>query len=372
MCFSLEAVTGMRMTPKLMDRYLIKGFLRPFGACVLIFCILVMLGRFFDKMPTFTQYHARPRDIALFLLYGLPMWLNMVLPVATLLSVLFALGQHQQRGEITALRGAGIATARIYAPYFVVGFILSLFSLAGGLTFLPTINYKARTIYAVNIKHQGIGSYRQDQVVASGRNHRQYTIGWLDVEKSEMKDVVMDRFDNNSRLLETVSARRAVYRDGKWIFYNGKQIMHDPNQPGVFQQTDFLKRSFDVAETPQDFALQDKDPEDMTAKEIQRQIRRQRGLGVPTNRAEVALHMKIALPFAHWVVIALGLPFALGNSHKGKIQTFGYALTVAFIYWGTTSVCQSFGEQGNLPAWMAAWVSNVLFTGVALFLLRKV
>src|SRR5438477_9770027 len=119
---------------KLMDRYLVKGFLKPFGACVLIFCILVILGRFFDKMGIFTMYHAKLKYIVLFLLLGLPLWLNLVLPVATLLSVLFALGQHQQQGEITALRSAGIPTLRLYAPYFSVGFALTLISLVGGLT----------------------------------------------------------------------------------------------------------------------------------------------------------------------------------------------------------------------------------------------
>src|SRR5471030_2763680 len=106
---------------KLMDGYLVKGFLKPFGACVLIFCILVILGRFFDKMGIFTAFHARPKDILVYLLLGLPLWLNLVLPVATLLSLLFALGQHQQQGEITAFRGAGIATLRLYLPYFCIG-----------------------------------------------------------------------------------------------------------------------------------------------------------------------------------------------------------------------------------------------------------
>src|SRR3954468_337303 len=131
---------------KLMDKYLIKGFLKPFGACTLIFCILVILGRFFDKMGIFTAFHARVRDIVVYLLYGLPLWLNMVLPIATLLALLFALGQHQHQGEITALRGAGIPSLRLFMPYFNVGWVLVILSLIGGLTFLPTINYKARAI----------------------------------------------------------------------------------------------------------------------------------------------------------------------------------------------------------------------------------
>src|SRR5258708_274310 len=157
---------------KLIDRYLVKGFLKPFGACVLIFCILVILGRFFDKMGIFTAYHAKPYDIIVYLLLGLPLWLNLVLPVATLLALLFALGQHQQHGEFTALRGAGIATARLYAPYFGVGLALVLISLVGGLTFLPVVNYKANTVYLVRIKKEQLEKYRKDHVVAAGRQQR--------------------------------------------------------------------------------------------------------------------------------------------------------------------------------------------------------
>lgn len=357
---------------KIMDRYLLRGFLKPFGACVLIFCILVVLARFFEKMSVFTLYHAKPGDVVMYLLLGLPMWLNFVLPVATLLAVLFALGQHQQHGEVAALRSAGIPTLRLYGPYFALGGVLVLGSLAGGLTLLPRVNYKARTIYQARIKQLKVGLYQREHVVAAGRNHRRYTIGWLDVENNEMKDVVMDTFDGQTHLVETVSARRALYRDGQWMFYDGKRIVHDPALPGIFKEKDFNRMLIEIEESPGDFALQDKDPEDMTASEIVARLRRLRGLGVPAGREEMALQMKIALPFAHWVVIVLGIPFALRSSRKGKLQTFGYALGVAFLYWGTVSVCQSFGEQGHLPAWLAAWLPNVLFIGVGSRLMRKV
>ena len=357
---------------KLMDRYLIKGFLKPFGACILVFCILVMLGRFFDKMSIFTDYHARARDIIVYLLLGLPLWLNLVLPVATLLSVLFALGQHQQQGEITALRSAGIPNRRLFLPYFNIGWVLVIFSLVGGLTFLPVINYKARAVYRIQIKREQLGSYRTDHVVAAGRNHRRFTIGWLDLNKSEMQNVVMDRFDNNTHLVETLSSPRAVYHNGIWTFYHAKRILYDDIQPGVFEEKNYSKLDVPIPESPHDFALQDKETDDMTAREIILRIQRLRDLGVPVNREEVALQMKIALPFAHLVVIALGIPFALRGHNKGKVQTFGYALGVAFIYWGTVSACQSLGEQGHVPAWVAAWIANFLFSGIAFGLLWQV
>ncbi len=357
---------------KIVDRYLLSGFLKPFGACILIFCILVLLGRFFDKMSVFTAYHAKPKDILMYLFLGLPLWLNFVLPVATLLSVLFALGQHQQHGEVSALRSAGIPTLRLYTPYLGLGILLVLISLVGGLTLFPKINYEARVVYRVRIKQQEIGLYRREHVVAAGRNHRRFTIGWLDVEQNEMKDVVMDVFDRNAHLLQTISAKRAVYREGQWTFFKGKQILYDPEQPGFFEQADFDQLPVDIQESPNDFALQDKNPEDMTGKEVVARIKRLRGLGVPVSKEQVALQTKVALPFAHLVVITLGIPFALRSARQGKLQTFGYALGVAFMYWGSVSIGQSFGEQGYLPAWLAAWLPNFLFLGVGTWLMRKV
>ena len=93
---------------KILDLYLIKSFLLPFGICVLIFSVLVLLGRFFDKMDIFVSYHAHLKDIIEFLLLGLPFWLNLVLPVASMLALLFSLGALYQRGEFTAFRSAGI------------------------------------------------------------------------------------------------------------------------------------------------------------------------------------------------------------------------------------------------------------------------
>lgn len=357
---------------KTVDRYLLKGFLKPFGACVLIFCILVLLGRFFDKMGVFTQYHAKPKDILMYLFLGLPLWLNFVLPVATLLAVLFALGQHQQHGEVSALRSAGIATLRLYTPYLGMGIVLVLISLIGGLMFFPKVNYEARVVYRVKIKQQEIGLYRREHVVAAGRNHRRFTIGWLDVEKNQMKDVVMDVFDRNARLLQTISAKEALYQNGQWTFIKGKRIIYDPNEAGLFEQSDFEALPVDIQESPNDFALQDKNPEDMTGKEIIARIKRLRGLGVPISKEQVALQTKIALPFAHLVVITLAIPFALRSARQGKLQTFGYALGVAFMYWGSVSVGQSFGEQGYLPAWLAAWLPNFIFLGVGSWLMRKV
>lgn len=356
---------------KIIDRYLVKSFFAAFGVCVCIFSILVIMGRYFEKMGIFNDYHAQWKDVLAYLLLGLPFYLNLILPIATLLALLFSLGQIQQRGELTAMRGAGIASARLYAPYFALGLFLSIVSLTGGLLFLPKINFAARAVYRAEIKQGQVLNYRRDRIVAAGQQHRRFTIGWLDAEQNEIRDIVVDRFDDRLEWLETISAKRAAYRDGQWVFFEGTWRRRDPAQPGGYRQEPFREQAVSIPENPKDFLLEDKLTDDMTGPEIVRRIHRLRRQGAVSSRERVALHLRLALPFANVVVIALGIPFALRMGHKGRTQTFSYALGLAFLYWGMTSICQSFGEQGHMPPWMAAWASNATFTLLALRLFGR-
>src|SRR5438067_1426738 len=103
-------------------------------------------------MDIFNRYHAHLKDIIIFLIFALPFWLNLVLPIATMLALLFSLGQLHHRGEFTAFRSAGIPSWRLYLPFAGIGFLLAMLSLSGGLTFLPKLNFESRRIYREHIK----------------------------------------------------------------------------------------------------------------------------------------------------------------------------------------------------------------------------
>lgn len=348
---------------KILDRYLMRLFAAPFGICVAIFCLLVLLGRFFDRMSIFNQFHAKAWDIFVYLLLGLPFWLNIVLPVATMLALLFSLGQLQMGGEITAMRSAGIPPHRLYRPFFLAGLALVVISLVGGLSFLPKLNFESRIIYRVKIKKRDLLDYQRDNIVAAGEGNRHYTIGWLDVDKQMMKNVVVDRFDPQDRLVETVTARDAYFANPGWRFTQGVIRTFPQGDINNAKEEPFASRVFDIPEHPADFALVDKVMDDMTGNELLRRIRRLRSLGAPVHEEWVAFHMRIALPFANLIVILIAIPFAMNSNPKThtRAQTFSYAFAVTFLFWGFTSICQSFGEQGRIPAWVAAWLSNGVF-----------
>jgi len=356
---------------KILDRYLIKSFLKPFVVCVLIFSVLVILGRFFDKMNIFSGYHAHAKDIVVFLILGVPFWLNLVLPVATMLALLFSLGQLHQQGEYTAFRSAGVPSWRLYLPFGALGFLLAGASLIGGLTFLPKLNFQSRKIYRAHIKQRDVLEYRKDNIVAAGRDHRRFTIGWLDVPGQQMKDVVVDRFGDDLEWIETYSGRLAAYQRGHWLFKGGIWRYKDPKDPSGIHEEPFADKVVEIPEKPADFAVEDKETDDMTGRELLQRTERLRTMGAPTYKERVAWHMRMALPFANVIVIVLAIPYALKSAGHARAQNFSYALALAFLYWGVTSICQSFGEQGQMPAWLSAWIANFLFFALALWKLAR-
>lgn len=354
---------------KIIDRYLISHFLKPLGACGAIFTILVFVGHFFDKMSIFNNYHAHVSDIVVYLILGVPYWLNLIFPVATLLALMFSLGPLQQRGEITAMRGAGISTLRLYTPFLAMGLLISLISLIGGMTFLPAISRKANVIYLKNIKQEPVFNTLKDHIVVTGRDNQRFTIGSLDTKTATMTGVVIDRFDDQMHLVSTLSAQQGQYQNGLWTFKRGNIIRF--NTLGDYQQEPFQEKSLDIHEKPDDFVYEDRKPDDMTHNELQQRIRHLHELGVPAFKEQVAMHLQFALPFANIVVILLGIPFALSSLKKGSVQTIAYAFGATFLYWGTVSVFQSFGEQGHLPGWVSAWAANFIFGIFAVWMLRR-
>src|SRR5262249_13420021 len=111
---------------KIIDGYLIRQFLKPLGACTVIFTVLVFIGHFFDKMTVFNAFPAHLWDVFVYLILGVPYWLNFIFPVVTLLALMFSLGPLQQRGEITAMRGAGVSAYRVFSPFIGMGLLISL------------------------------------------------------------------------------------------------------------------------------------------------------------------------------------------------------------------------------------------------------
>ena len=84
---------------KIFYRYIARSFWAPFGFGLAVFCLLLIFGSLFDNLNFFMKSGAGPGLFARYILYQTPYFMVKMMPIATLLAVLSALGGMISRGE---------------------------------------------------------------------------------------------------------------------------------------------------------------------------------------------------------------------------------------------------------------------------------
>jgi lipopolysaccharide export system permease protein len=72
-------------------------------------------------------------------------------------------------------------------------------------------------------------------------------------------------------------------------------------------------------------------------------------------------------------MIFIGVSFSLRSERSGGImQSVGIGIFIGFSYFYVHALSMSFGLSGRIPAILAAWGANILFSAVAALLFYRV
>jgi lipopolysaccharide export system permease protein len=131
---------------RLLDRYLLRELLVSLGYCLWGFLLLWISSDLFAGLGDFQTKGMVARDITDYYLVKLPEFLVLVLPIALLLALLYALTNHARHQEITAIRAAGVSMWRLSVPYLGVGFLASVALFAVNEFWVPSSEERAEAI----------------------------------------------------------------------------------------------------------------------------------------------------------------------------------------------------------------------------------
>ena len=132
----------------------------------------------------------------------------------------------------------------------------------------------------------------------------------------------------------------------------------------------------DIKESPKDFLRQRMDVNSMNLRQLHDYIKRFAGSGAvkTINNLRVDLHQKITFPLRNFIIVLIGLPFALMSVGKRKAMTFtsiAIALVIGFLYYVCDAVGLALAKGGALLPWEGAWLTPIVFTLVALFIIIR-
>ncbi|MCL2485787.1 MAG: LptF/LptG family permease [Endomicrobia bacterium] len=356
---------------KILYFYVAKQFSRIFFFTAFAFGFIVLISELFRQISFYMEYKTGLFIIAQHLFSNIPWWIIQVLPVATLLALLFSLGDLAKRNEITAMKAAGINLWKIITLLMIAGFIIGLADFGAREFIVPKTTYFNEVVKKEKIQKEEIHVKTEfSNLIVSLQNHSRLSVGYLNTKEKIMKDVIIERYSDDFILERLVLAPEGVWKDNTWTLSNG--VIRDFDKDS-WNELYFKEYDSGINLKPEDIALKKMRYEMMDTHAFKKYIRQLRIFGQTALKERIALNIRYASVFSHLIVMMIGIPFALGLGNKfGKILSFTLALGAAFVYWGVQAITQSLGENYILSPFMAAWLPNFIFFAIGIYLLIKV
>lgn len=372
---------------RLLDRYLFRELFEWLALCLIGIQGFFVVFTIFNDAQTIQDAKLRAGETVAYGIADSMDFVPVVLPLSLLIALLFALAGHARHNEITAMRAAGASLWRICAPYFLTGLV------AGAVLFaLNEYLVPQSAEWAWRIKTRHVPRQEAGQDTFHGFNNspakRLWKFDEYRARTAEMVNPAVSQTLPDGTLLE-VRASRAVFTNGAWTFFNVSE--KEIEQPGarliLSLQTNVLAMP-EFRETPhqvevekkisayEDSAYQGKAKHktDISIEDILSYLRFKSG-GSSRGASGwllTELHTRLAAPWTCVVVVLIAIPFGAASGRRSLFAGVAGSIFICIAYLLIQKVGYAFGVGGHLPAWLAAWLPNLVFGFAGIWLTARV
>ena len=123
---------------------------------------------------------------------------------------------------------------------------------------------------------------------------------------------------------------------------------------------------------PNDFIIAATDQQMMTSPQLRRYISSQKERGMGNIQAfQIEYHSRIAMVFSAFILTIIGASLSARKVKGGMGLNIGIGLALSMAYILFMTVSSTFAVKGNMSPFIAAWIPNIIFSGIAFFLYKR-
>ena len=344
---------------RILSRYIAGVWLRLLLLCLGSFVSVYLVLDMMDKIPRFLRFGAAAKDMLAFFCYKLPEMIGQTASFSILMATLLTLGLLSRSSEIIAMRSCGVSLLRIAAPLLCLGLVASFLLLFNAELLVPASFEKMERVERVSIKKQGSAAvfkrnniwFRSEDMIVQAR--------LFEPAEKTLKGVTVWKLDRNLNPSGRIDAVTAEHREGRWLL---RQVSFKEFAQAGFTQKTLPEMELPLALRVDDLKVLDNNADNLSYRKLKEYADNLRKGGYQANRYLTMMHAKVSAPFAAFVMVLLGIPFALRNSRSGGIALgIGASIAIGFAYFVVNAVLLSYGRSGALPPLVAAWGANLIF-----------
>lgn len=344
----------------ILSRYIALTWLRLLALCLGSFVSVYLVLDMMDKIPRFLRAGGAAVAILRFFVCKLPEMVGQTAPFSILMATLLTLGVLSRNSEIIAMRSCGVSLPRISLPMLVLGLISSLLLLGNAELIVPKSYERMEQIERVEIKKQGVNAVFKRNNIWFRSDSRIMQAHLFDPQTRTLRGVIVWTLDNSMNPLSRIDAESADYRDGLWTLRTVEVKKFSKEQ--VLDQQKLPSMDMALNLKVDDLRVLDNNADNLSYGKLKEYADNLQSGGYKAFRYQTMMHTKFAAPFAAFVMVILGIPFALRSSRSGGMALgIGTSIGIGFAYFVVNAVLLSYGRSGVLPPLVAAWGANFLF-----------
>ena len=360
------------MRLRLLDRYVLSELLYPFIFGIASFSSIFIASSMLYRITQYmTKYGVSWDSVAWLFFYSLPEVINYTFPMSMLLASLMAFGKLSGSSEIIAMKSGGISYYRIVAPVLIVAFIVSMFSVVWAEKVVPASKVQYTRVLEYQIK-KNTKPKTQDNVIIktmSGDTQRLTYARRFEEESGRMMDITIEEFDNH-KLARIQTAKEGRWENGSWRLIDGTVYsVHD--EAGLQSTAKFDEQIIPLDIAPEQISWEQKEPEEMTIRELREYIHMLEMQDQPTARHWCEIYMRIFIPMASFFFAMIGAPLGTQKQRTSSSIGLGLSIIVIFIYYAIMTFTTGLGKGGAMNPFLACALPNIICLMVGIYLLRQ-
>ncbi len=358
------------------DRYLARQFITMFLVCLAALFGIWLLLDLNDNFGDFKGSENLATSVLFFYIRRLPSILLVLLPYTLLLALIQGLGKFSKSNEIIAMIQSGTGIVRVSAPLVFAGFWCSVLLLALNYHWAPhaegsreemIARAKGQPIYqASNVLYRDPDSRRLWMVGAFPENY---------LKGGVLNNVEVTTLRDDTTLGTRMISPRARWDRGsrQWTFDNPLIATFREGESPDFVQMDapLVKKTW--KETPSQIIKPGLSVEHLGIPELSTWLASPLATQAVSNRPSYVTHWhyRWALPFTCLVTVILAAPLSIHFARRGSGSGIFLAVMLSMFMLFSSSITLSLGEAAIIPPALAAWLPNICFTLIGLWLYQR-
>lgn len=358
------------------DRYLARNFLVIFFICLAALFGIWLLLDLNDNFSDFRGARNRLTAVFWFYIYRSPAILLVILPYTLLLALIQGLGKFSKTNEIIAMIQSGTGIIRVTAPLIFAGLWCSVLLLGLNYHWAPHAEGRRDELIATA---RGNPIYEAKNVLYRDPSSRRlWLVGAFPprYETGEpLHNVEVTTLNHDHTLKSRVSSTSARWdrTSRRWIFHNPMITRFTEGESPVFEQMDspLIRKTW--KETPSQIIRPGLNVENLGIPELSTWLISPLATQAVSNRPSYTTHWhyRWALPVTCIVTVLLAAPLSIHFARRGAGSNIFLAVVLSLLMLFISTITLALGEAAIIPPILAAWLPNIIFTTLGLWLYHR-